>query len=260
MEENVYGITLSQLIKSVFKRWWIIALATVVCGVMLLAYTHYFVTPMYTTSAKLGVNSDEMTIYQDFVSGQAMAKDYAEIVRSNVTLERAAKKLNEYGFEENGGVPYRQQYTAAILSEMVYIETVENSRFFDLVIVSEYPEETKIVADHIIEAFCDRLRDENIIRGGEGQVLNQPTVPQTPSAPNIVINTIVGALVGFVLSFGVLLVLGLMKDDMDSEEWLIGHFGEKIPLLAVIPDAKSAGRSYKYSKYSYNYVYDAKSN
>ena len=260
MEENVYGVTLSQLMKSVLKRWWIIALATVVCAVMLFVYTDFFVTPMYSTSAKLGVNSDEMSIYQDFLSGQAMSKDYAEIVISNVTLARAAKMLNEYDFEENGGVPYREEYTASVLSKMISIETVDSSRFFDIVIVSEYPQETKIVADHIIEAFCARLRDENIIRGGEGRVLNQPTVPQSPSSPNIVTNTLIGALAGFALSFGCLLVAGLMKDDLDSEEWLIAHYSEKVPLLAVIPDARASARSYKYSRYSYNYGYAPKDN
>ena len=250
MEENVYGITLSQLMKTVFKYWWIIVVATVVIAILFFTYTNFFVTPTYSTYAKLSVNSDAMSIYQDFVSGQAMSKDYAEIVKSNVTLQYAADKLNNYSFPENNGVPYRE-YSANIISKMISVETVENSRFFDVVVTSQYPEETKIIADKIIEAFCERLKNENIIRGGEGSVLNQPTVPTTMSSPNIVANTILGAVVGFVLSFGVLLVVGLARDDLDSEEWLINIYGEKIPLLAVIPNAKSTGRGYRYAKYSY---------
>ena len=263
MEENVYGVTLSQLMKSVLKRWWIILLATLVCAGVLFVYTDLFVTPMYSTSAKLSVNSEEMSIYQDFASGQAMSKDYAEIVISNVTLARAADLLNKYDFEENGGVPYREEYTVSILSKMISIKTVEESRFFDIVVVSPYPQETKIVADHVIEAFCARLRDENIVRGGEGKVLNRPMIPQSPSSPNIITNTLIGAFVGFAISFGILLVIDLMKDDLDSEEWLIARYGEKIPLLAVIPDASAPSRAQKYarySKYAYSYGYAPENN
>ena len=259
MEENVYGITLAQLMKSVLKYWWIIVLATVVCATSVFVYTDRFVPDTYQSSAKLSINSDEMTIYQDLLSGQAMAKDYAEIVKSNVTLERAAKKLNEYDFEGNGLTAFREEYTASLLSQMITVQTVEGSRFFDITISSENREETKIVADHVIEAFCERLRAENIIKGGEGKVLNWPTVPQSPSSPNIIANTLLGAIAGFAISVGVLLVVGLAKDDMDSEEWLIARYGEKIPMLAVIPDARSSGRGYRYSKYSYKYEYESKS-
>ena len=252
MEENIYGITLSQLIKTVFKHWWIIVAATLVLAALLFVYTNFFVVPMYSTYAKLSVNSDEMSIYQDFVSGQAMSKDYAEIVKSNVTLQYAADKLNNYDFAENNGVPYRV-YSAGVISSMITVETVEDSRFFNVVVKSEYPEETKIIADKIIEAFCERLKNENIIRGGEGAIIDYPTVPASPSSPNLILNTLLGALIGFVLSFGILLIVGLVRDDLDSEEWLINRYGENIPLIAVIPDAKSSGRGYRYAKYSYYY-------
>ena len=103
MEENVYGVTLPQLFKESLNRWWIIAICVVICTAALVVYTVCLATPIYKASATLGVNisGDQMSIYQDFVSGQAMSKDYAEVAKSNVTLDRAAKSLNAHDFKEN---------------------------------------------------------------------------------------------------------------------------------------------------------------
>ena len=69
-------------------------------------------------------------------------------------------------------------------------------------------------------------------------------------------NTVLGAIIGLVISLGVLLVIGFFKDSIDGEDFLVSVYGDKIPVLAVLPDANTSSAYYKRyaKKYGYGYA------
>lgn len=248
MNESVYDVTLLQILDMLRKRWWIIALTTVLLAVLAFGYASFAVTPTYSTFAKLGVKRYDMSSYQDAVAGHEMAQDDADYLHSNITLGIAADALNEYDFPENGGKPYRK-YSADVLMNMVDVTTVENSRFFKMTVVSTNAEETKIVADAVIDAYFQRLEDDYWEQSANGEryitaagmLIHEPTTPTSPSSPNVRNVTLLGAFVGLVLGCVIVVVMGLCRGAMNSEDWLVRTFGEKAPVLAVIPDASVRG-------------------
>lgn len=255
MEENVYEVSLGQLLRVALKYWWIILIAIVLGAAIAFAYVSFFVAPTYTTYAKVGVSVANMSDYQITLVGNSIAKQGSDILVSNVTLQRAADKLNAYSFPENGGVAYRA-YSPDIILAMIKTTTTEESPYFDVQVSSPNPTEAKVVCDFVIEAFCDALAEENIINDAEGKVIHKPVTPKSPSLPNKTLSIVIGALIGFVLCFGALLAIHFAKDALDSEDWLIEAYKDRIPMLAVIPDANSTGRAYK--KYSAKYGYGYK--
>ena len=74
MEDKNYEISLGQLVKALLKRWWLIVLAVIAGVGVAFVYVTYFVTPTYSTYAKVGVNSYEMSSYQDVIAGQSLSK------------------------------------------------------------------------------------------------------------------------------------------------------------------------------------------
>ncbi len=259
MEDKSYTVSIGQLVSIVIKRWWIVLIATVVGAASFFAYSNYFVSPTYTTRAMLGVTSvGNMTDYQQTLIGQTIAKECSEILTANITLDRAAERLNSHSFEENGGVPYRV-YTTDVLKSMIETTTSTESRYFTVSVESTYPAETKLVCDTVTQEFCDVLIDENLIGEAEGRIIHRAVVPEAPSSPNIMMNTVLGALIGIIISCGSLICISLLKDRIDSEDWLVEKYNDNIPVLAVIPDADSASgtrRQRRYSsKYGKNYSY-----
>ena len=249
MSENVYEISVGQVFRIALKHWWIILAAALLGAVIAFGYVTLFVTPSYMTFAKVGVNNVQMSSYQDFITGQTIAKESSDILTSNITLEKAAAKLNA---DPN----LSRVYTPDNILAMIRTRTTEQSRYFDVEVYSTDPNEAKIVCQTVVDTFCEVLAEENVMFGGEGKVIHHPVVPKAPSSPNTTLTVIIGVLVGLVISFVVLLVIHFSKDALDGEDWLIDSYKDKIPMLAVIPDANMSGKSYRkyYSKHQYGYL------
>ncbi len=252
MNKNSYEISISDLMDIILKRWWIIAIITLVCLVLTFGYTYFLVDPTYEASVTLLIDGGTSitTTYQDILAGQYQSKDYPYILNANLTLEEMAEKLNAYDFSENGGVPYRK-YTAGTLAGMITNESISESRIFIVKVKSTDPNEARIIANMVVEVLPERI--ETLIRGGSVSIVDLARTPSSPASPNYVVNLAVGVIVGLVLGMAVAIILGFTNDVIESEEWIIQTFGEDIPLLSVIPDSNMRSEKYKYRYSRYGY-------
>ncbi len=250
---NNYEIDVLQIIGMVLKRWWIVAIAAVLCALTAFGYSKLMVTPIYEANATLLINSGTSvsTTYQEILSGQYQSRDYPYILKAGLTLEGIAEKLNSYDFSENDGVPYRT-YTAGVLSSMISSVSVDDSRIFIINVNSPNPDEARIVANAVVEVFPQKI--EELIRGGSVGIVDLAQTPTSPVSPNYSSSTFLGLMVGFIIGVVITLAIGFINDTIESENWIMTTFKDDIPLLTVIPDTSSS--SYRYDKYSrYRYKY-----
>ncbi len=247
MEEKSYSISVAQLFFMVLKRWWIVVIAVVVGAGSLLAYSKFIAEPMYKTKAMLGVTIvDSMSDYQQTLIGNTIAKESSEILTANITLERAANLLNQKS---------DRTYTADMLRAMIVTTTSTESRYFTVTVESNSPTEAKLICDTVTQSFCDVLVDENLMKGAEGRIIHHAVVPSSQSSPNVLANTVIGALLGLIVSAAVLIMIGFFNDVIDSEDWLVATFKDEMPVLAVIPDAEAPLGGRKYRNYTRKYGY-----
>ena len=277
MQEKNFEISIGQLVKRGLMNWWIILLAVIVCAGGMFAYTKFFTTPTYSSSAKIGVSSSDMTSYQDAIMGQTLATECSDILNGSVTLETAADMLNEYYdmlYKTEGKIAPRE-YTLNDLERMVSTSTSADTRYFHVTVTTSASnikiddkgmtkdeaeaakeaaakEEARIVCDYVVAAFGKTLAEHDIIFGAKVHTVDSPKMGAETSS-NLVINTLLGALVGFAASFGVVVLIGFMRNTIESEDWLASNFGEEIPVLAIIPDANNAKSTY--GRYSKKYGY-----
>ncbi len=242
-------MSLGQIFSLAIKRWWIILIAAIIGAALMFSYTYYFVQPLYTSEARIGVTIPDMNAYNDSMTGQKVARECSDILKSDLTLNRAAEALNN----ANPDITY----TGANLRAMISTVVDEDTRFFSVGVTSRTPKEAQRVCEAVIASFNIVLEERNIINSAEGIVLDDATYPTSPSSPNITTNTLVGAVIGLVISLAALLVIGFLKDSVDGEDYIINAYRNTIPVLAVIPDANSVSRGYRrYSrKYGYGYGY-----
>jgi len=134
---------------------------------------------------------------------------------------------------------------------MVSAQSTVDSKYFTVAVTSPDADEAKVVAEKVIEAFCEGVsKDDLLAKGGaEGKVVDRPEKGALIS-PNKTLNTLVGAVVGALLSCIAIIIAHFASNRLQSEEWLIANFGDSIPLLAVIPDASSTEYRYDHKYYS----------
>ncbi len=261
MKENDYTISVGQLLSQIMKRWWLVLIVTILGAATVFCYTYFLVDPLYESSATLGVNviseagSSASSSYNESLLARTVAEECAYIVKSDITLDRAAKALNAYDFPENNGRPYRQ-YTTELLRKMITTSSTEsNIRYFNVIVTSDDPKEAKVVCEFVSSAFADALKQEDLIKGAESKMIGFPKVAQEPSSPNLLLNTAIGAVVGCILAAGCILLAYFIKDTFDGEDSLISEYKD-IPLLAVIPDVNSHSGGYRNKYYKSKYGYE----
>ena len=243
-----------QVIGMLLKSWWIIVIAVVLCAGLAVGYTQTFTVPKYNSSATLllnggGEGTTVSSMAQQILAGQYQSKDYPYVLKANDTMTEVADMLNEH-FEKSGATPYRNTaYTSAAVSAMVSSESVEDSRIFRIIVTGTNPEETRLVAEMTAKVFIERVQLLTKVNVG---VVDNPVTPSAPVSPGLSRNAILGFAVGLILGIAIAIFIGMLNDTIESEEWLIEKYKDRIPLLSSVPDA-NAGAKGSYYRYRYKY-------
>lgn len=264
MNENKESreIDAMQIIGMLLKSWWIIVLAVVICVGLAIGYTEFFAVPTYNSSATLllnggGEGTSVSSVAQQILAGQYQSKDYPYILKANDTMSEIADDLNEY-IQSSGIQPYRQgKYTAGAVSGMISSESVDDSRIFRITVTGTNPEETRLVAEMAAKVFIERVQLLAKVNVG---VVDNPMTPANSSSPGLSRNAILGFALGLILGAAVAIAIGFANDTIESEEWLINKYKDRIPLLSAVPVANMGDKSayYRY-KYKYSRSYSSRS-
>ena len=223
--ENETEIDLLQLAKALWHKAWAIVLVTLITAAMAFAGTKLFITPLYTASAMMYVNNSSISVgstqvnLSDLTAAQSLVETYMVILKTRGTLEEVIKEAN---------LPYDYEQ----LSGMIEAGAVNSTEVFSISVTSASPEEAEKIANTIAERIVDYA-----------------VVPSKKTSPSLSKNTMLGAMLGFVLSCGVFTVLYLLDDVVHNEDYVRVTFD--LPLLAVVPDLTE-----KNSKSNYYYYRD----
>jgi capsular polysaccharide biosynthesis protein len=125
------------------------------------------------------------------------------------------------------GVSYRVSTSVAEKAPIisVYVETPNADFARDLAVAI-----AKVAPKHV----------ERVVEGSSMRIVDEPMLPQNPSAPNNKQNALLGALVGFVLSCTGIIVLEFCLDKVQSTEDLEKRYD--ISVLGSIPDMDQSVR------------------
>lgn len=235
-EKGTTEIDLLQIASALIKRWWIILVASVVCAVSAFGYTYLKITPLYQASALLYVNNSSVSLnditVSDLTASKSLVDSYSVILKSRLTLEEVIKKAH-------------LNYSYETLYSMVSAQSVNKTEIFSVSVKSSDPDEARIIANTIVEILPAKISE--IIKGSSVSIVDLAVTPKSSYYPSYSKNSIIGFLVGFIVSAAAVIILEVFVNDrIQSEDWLRSNFGENIPVLSVIPDISSEknGKSY----------------
>lgn len=229
-------------VKRLLGRYWskkgLIVLASVLCAVAVFLGTWFLITPQYQSSAMFYVNnyakvsdSAGTITSSDITASKDLVESYIVILTTQSSLE----EIIAYA-----GV----NLTAEDLEDMLQASAVNSTEIFKVVVTSPDPAEALKIAQAITMVLPQRIT--SILDGTSAKVVDDPRLPTKPSSPSYALNTVIGFLMGFVLSIAALTVMELLDVTVHSEEDITSKF--TLPILSSVPDIDAPSKGGYYSK------------
>lgn len=242
--ERVEEIDLLKLGKALWRRLWVLVICTIIGGAAALSYAYFLIVPSYTASALIYVNNSvslgntKVGISNgDLVASSGLIDTYGVILKSRNTLEEVIRL---------GGLPYTYEQ----LKPMISSGAVNNTSVFQISVTNHQPD----MAAHITNTLADVLSERivKIVEGSSVEIVDYAVPPSHRSAPSFTKYTMIGALLGLVISTAIVTLRFLMDSTIREEEYLLENYKD-IPILTVIPNLEedsSSGYHYGYGKSS----------
>ena len=223
-EKDRIEIDVVQMLKVLWKRKLIIALAAIISGGIAFGYSSFVIKPEFTSTTRIYVvnrnQGDKPGLTnQDLQAGSYLVKDYREIILSQDVLEKvvANQKLN---------------IDAKTLARKVQVTVPADTRIVSISVRDGLPEEASRIANALREVASQKII--SVTRVSDVTTLEEARPAQSPSSPNIRRNTILGFGAGAGLVIVVVLIIELLDDRVKRPEDIeeVMH----LSLLGVIPN------------------------
>lgn len=227
MEDN-NEISLQEIFIILWDKVGIILLCTLIGGLLSFGISRYVIDPTYTSRISMYVNNNrnpETTVanINDINASQKLVSTYIEILKSENILNRVSESI--------GGT-----YTAHELAGMMSANSVNGTEIFEVKITTKDPEEAARIANTIAEIAPEEII--RVVKAGSVELIDKALPAKEPSAPNVLLNTIIGLMLGGVLSVLGVLVSAMLDNRVKDEEDLKKHYD--LPILGAIPDLEAA--------------------
>lgn len=222
-EEQEGQIDLREVLFALKKRL-LVVLAAVLAGAALAgAYTNLFVTPLYSSTAKMLVLSKETTLTSlaDLQLGTQLADDYGMLITSRSVLQETIDNL---GIDMGTGQ----------LRSSISLSNPTNTHILNITVTNPDPELAMRIANELAETASDYIGQQMEVV--PPKVIEEGLAPSEPVSPNKPRNIGMGALAGLVIAVGIIAVRTIMNDTIKSEDDIEKYLG--LPTLAAIPDRK----------------------
>lgn len=224
VESDEETIDLLELLYALLGKWREIAAATVACALIAAIGVLFFVTPKYQASSTIYVISrkDSAINISDLQIGTALTDDYIQVFHMWEVQEKVISNLD---------LPY----TYNQLDGMLSVTNASNTRMLEITVTSESAQEAADIANEYATVVRDYIAKK--MATDKPSIMSTALVPTVPVSPNKTKSILLGALLGFVVSAGVVVVMTLLDDTYKTTEDIKKYTG--LVTMAVIPLEKS---------------------
>ncbi len=214
--------TIQDMIALFLKRFVFIAVCTLSSLVVLFTINSFIIKPSYTASIQMYVEPNESTS-----SGDLTALNYAQKVVATYIKFLQTKVFYRQVIDESG-----LYYTVEDLKEMTTIQPVDNTEIFQISVSSYDPMHSFQLVAAMQRIAPDLIK--GIKNNAKISVVDPVILPTTASSPNILLNTILGGVLGFFLSILISFLWEILDVKVKNQDDLLKQY--QIPILGSIPD------------------------
>ena len=220
MEET---IDLREYFSIIKKRFWIIALITVVAMVVSGVISFFMLSSVYEAKSTLIVNTEksqetQMITGDQFTVTQKLAVTYGEIIKSRAVLEDVISNLKLDSEYED-------------LVEKITVSPVQDTQIISISVQDTNPKKARDIANEIPKVFEKEVK--RITKANDIQVIDKAILPENPIKPNKIMNVAIAAVLGMMIGLFIVFLLEYLDNKIKTPQDIEKHLG--LSVIGVIP-------------------------
>ena len=220
MEET---IDLREYFAIIKKRFWIIAIITVVAMVVSGVISFFMLSPVYEAKSTLIVNTEkneetQMITGDQFSVSQKLAVTYGEIIKSRAVLESVISNLK-----------LDSEYEDFV--EKITISPVKDTQIISISVQDTNPKKARDIANEIPKVFEKEVK--RITKANDIQVIDKAILPENPIKPNKMMNVAIAAVLGMMIGLFIVFLLEYLDNKIKTVQDVEKHLG--LSVIGVIP-------------------------
>ena len=239
MEENEQTIDLRVLLKVLKDHLLPIIASALVAAAVGFVLSALIIPKKYTSEAMMYVeNSADQTptgniSTGDITAAQQIVNTCQVLFTNNDILGKLKASFDDYSVGE--------------LKDMIVVEAVNNTAVLKIAVTTLNPQTSADMATTMVELSMNEFK--RVIKNGSIEVVASPEVPKGHTFPSVPQFSLIGLLIGLVLSYVVFLIIELVDVKVKPGDDLMQMY--EIPVFAEIMDFEISDKSsYKYHYYS----------
>lgn len=222
--QTIGEISLIDILKILLKKLWLIILITIVFALGSYFYTKTFISPTYMSTASLYVTngvkaaSDETADLNDLNASEKLVASYIVVLQSDNIAQQISEKT-------------QLGYSAGAIKSMIKMSSVNETQVLQVQVTSKSRKDAQTIANAMLEVAPSALKQ--VAKVGEVETLDTASEARQVS-PSLVKNTMIGFLLGLVLSIVIILIQAMLDRTIKGEEDFKEHYD--IAVLGSVPD------------------------
>ncbi len=266
-QDDAMEIDLLELFRAWKRRIWLILLVTFLGGSIGFAFSKLALTPQFTSTAMMYVLSKETTLTSlaDLQIGSQLTQDYKVITTSRPVLEGVIEELGlDLTYEQlkqkiSIGNPQdtrilsvtvtdpdpqmakkivdsvanvsSEYITYEQLKQKISIGNPQDTRILSVTVTDPDPQMAKKIVDSVANVSSEYIGD--IMEMIPPKMIEDGQLPTQKSSPSNAKNAMLGAMLGMILTCGLITLQIILNDTIQTEEDVEKYLG--LTVLAEIP-------------------------
>lgn len=220
-------ISLQELFSILRKSLWRILALTIVAAVISFAVSTFLIKPTYQAGTQILVTpkkqENDVIDASQVQSSVTLVNTYRVIIKSPAILEKVQAEVKNAPTSINA------------LNNMITVESEQNSQVINVSVQNTDAALASNVANSVASVFSEDITD--LMNVDNVKVLSVSGIPTAPVSPNIILNTAIAAVVGFLLGVGLAFLREVLDRRIRTEEQVQQILD--LPVLGSIPDIDS---------------------
>lgn len=220
-------ISLQELFSILRKSFWRILALTIVAALISFAVSSFVIKPTYQAGTQILVTpkkqENEVIDASQVQSSVTLVNTYRVIIKSPAILEQVQKEVSN------------TPISISELNSMVTVESEQNSQVINVSVRNTNAALASNIANSIATVFSSEI--QGLMNVDNVKILSTSGIPSSPVSPNIILNTIIAAVVGFLIGVGLAFLREVLDRRIRTEDQVQQILD--LPVLGSIPDIDS---------------------
>ncbi|HEM3690257.1 TPA: capsular biosynthesis protein CpsC [Streptococcus suis] len=222
-EENTIEIDVLSLLRTIWRKKFLILLTAILTTGLAFAYSAFLVTPQYDSTTRLYVvnqsgDNGAVITNQDLQAGSFLVKDYKEIILSQDVLKNVTTTL---GITDD-------------IKEKITVNIPVDTRILSISVRDSDPNQAATIANTLRDEAAKKIIE--VTKVSDVTTLEAALPAEKPSTPRTKRNLALGFVAGAFLATALVLVLEVLDDRVKRPQDIEEGLG--MTLLGVVPQAE----------------------